>query len=931
MPGERPRGVQETPRNPRTVRSVTQCVGKLTLAAYRAQSVLDCADCVVETQDVQEFLTELLPFPDYQGRRRRIPKRPKVKASNHPFSTLEKADSMSENKVVRLFAAAVNKHNLAPGLGMARCQNKPDKAPKKRRRKGEEPAEPPKVDTMRQKVDAAFYRADRVPKDSRPHWADQIVPAEFKSGKRGRAADPFATKAEHDDADEEQATDVDEQDDDELDDEAEELPELEEMEEEKGDEDEEDDEDEDEEPESGADDKPNVDAQATKEPGAQATPAKDVFGQITTYVDLLQAVQHRTAVFMLLVIGRRFRILRWDRAGVIVTPSVDYYEEPDELCDFLWRISHVSDTTLGFDPTAIRLSPSDPDWVKMEEYAVALESDVSSAPRTLQPGELEQPAPGSEESPVVFDYVRTMFAQSIADRRWPRYRLSVCQGSNHQEFLVGKPTFCASGAIGRGTRGFVAIDCQTGCFVWLKDAWRVSYEKVEPEGSILARLNADPEIKDVPTLLCHGDVLCQKTLTATWWEAANPLPSTRKSKRSKNAKNAMEAAPSSTSDGSRGVKRKREDEPESLATDYRADCPMRQHNHYRVVVKEVGLPLKKFRDGIQLVHILLDCHTTHGLAATRPGINILHRDISDSNIIIVPKVVQANSNSPRLLNWTGVLTDWEMSKPTASHGDLTPARQPLRSGDWQFKSAYLLNNSGGTTIPDELESIVLILIYYCVRYLDSSIERHSAVATFLDEFYDCFTVQDGVVKCGERKATLLAQGQLVHYDPAEGLIPICFNAFPLDYLIAQCLRRFSARYKILRHQAWTKRHTHTTPSVPPVPRASGDDSIRSYFLNKHRTANDEFKQARYEAVPDPPTVSSTALASREPPKPTQEDEKMAMDIEDHEWFRWIVYQCLTFPGWEKLRKVKDRVPKNWESPHSPIPRELFSARSGHSR
>lgn len=597
---------------------------------------------------------------------------------------------------------------------MARCQNKPDKSPKTTRRKDQETAEPPKVDIMRQKVDAAFYRPDRVPKDRRPHWADQIIPVEFKSGKRGNAVDPFTVRADHGDSGQEQATTIIEDDDDD-DGEGgdEEPPELEELEEDQYEDESEQDtvgEGDEGEQESNLDNSAGEQqsaAQATETPEPQTTSAKEVLGQIATYIDLLQAVQQRMSVFMLFIVGRRYRILHWDRAGVIVTPSVDYYEEPDGLCEFLWRISYVSDVTLGFDPTATRLSPGDPDWVRMEEYAVALETDVSSEERVLQPGELESLGDGSDASPIIFDYVRTMFAQSIADPRWPRYKLRVSPSeTEHHDFLVGKPTFCASGAIGRGTRGYVAVDCTTGGLVWLKDSWRVDYEKVEQEGLILERLNADPKIVDVPTLLCHADVLCQRTITAAWWEAQNPRSSIATSEPAEvhgnieKRKEVNKARPSS-SGGPRGVKRKWEDDsvrPETGADDgfdYRPECPVRHHRHYRLVVKEVGMPLKKFKDVWQLVHMLFDCldsmyltpsmtvivtlthdFEAHEQAATHTGINILHRDISDSNVIIVPKVFHGESQ--RILNWTGVLTDWEMSKPISAQ-DLGIARQPHRS------------------------------------------------------------------------------------------------------------------------------------------------------------------------------------------------------------------------------------------------------------
>ena len=79
---------------------------------------------------------------------------------------------------------------------------------------------------------------------------------------------------------------------------------------------------------------------------------------------------------MVLIMGRRFRLLRWDRSGVIVTPSVDYVEQSVLLCDCLRRLSLLNNISLRFDPTAILLWLRDPDFVRMDAAALEDPSDV---------------------------------------------------------------------------------------------------------------------------------------------------------------------------------------------------------------------------------------------------------------------------------------------------------------------------------------------------------------------------------------------------------------------------------------------------------------------------------------------------------------------------------------------------------------------------
>ena len=303
---------------------------------------------------------------------------------------------------------------------------------------------------------------------------------------------------------------------------------------------------------------------------------------------------------MLLVIGRRFRLLRWDRAGVIVTPAIDYYQHPGVLCDILLRISYLEGHELGFDSSAIRLRPTDVDFLRMDVAALHDPADISHAERKLEERETERP--------LAFQYVRSLFRTSL-DSHWPRYRLEVPNGSGTREFLVAKPVFCANDLVGRGTRGYVALDCETGRFVWLKDAWRASYLHTETEGDFLGRLNG-AGVENVPTLVCHGDIRNQTTITGDVWERQQRLPYDHQPAPSLLSTSAPCDTLPASSEGSR--KRKRSEEPEDNSVlpanaVAKSDGPLRHHTHYRIAVQEVCMPLEYFQYGRQLLSIVLDC------------------------------------------------------------------------------------------------------------------------------------------------------------------------------------------------------------------------------------------------------------------------------------------------------------------------------------
>ena len=61
---------------------------------------------------------------------------------------------------------------------------------------------------------------------------------------------------------------------------------------------------------------------------------------------------------------------------------------------------------------------------------------------------------------------------------------------------------------------------------------------------------------------------------------------------------------------------------------------------------------------------------------------ILHRDISVGNLLIRLSIVKGEDGKYRVV-WTGILTDWELSKPISEDGREI-ARQPYRTVGFRF-------------------------------------------------------------------------------------------------------------------------------------------------------------------------------------------------------------------------------------------------------
>lgn len=335
--------------------------------------------------------------------------------------------------------------------------------------------------------------------------------------------------------------------------------------------------------------------------------------------------QHRVFLFGLYINDRHLRAMRLDHSGIMTTKPVDYIKDPSVLSRLLWRFAHLTDAQKGADTTATRLDERSDDYKLMTELGKAnAELDIDyeegasllpfpDASRTSRaaPGKTApQPAPSiSSQSQAtaearVFKHVRKMFSNSLC-RSWPRYRLKV--GEEGREFLVAMPAMISSSALfGRGCRAYVAVDCSTRQFVWLKDSWRPRSECSRPEGTVLAAFAGDSKLH-VPTLVCHGYVRQQsapesaRPMSCVVQEPMTPMKMKTRSGGQEDARVV-------------GMKRSREDDceeeqlqPSPKKVSRRPLQSLPAYGHYRVAVKEIGLDLENFASGWQLVRLIFEC------------------------------------------------------------------------------------------------------------------------------------------------------------------------------------------------------------------------------------------------------------------------------------------------------------------------------------
>ncbi|KAI0754490.1 kinase-like domain-containing protein, partial [Daedaleopsis nitida] len=396
----------------------------------------------------------------------------------------------------------------------------------------------------------------------------------------------------------------------------------------------------------------------------------DHSSRIVTRAALVFDRQHRTHYFTVVIFGTMARIVYWDRSGAVFTEKFNYKAEPHKLGKVLWCYSRLSPAQRGHDTTVVPVLPG--------SYEHELMLRRAAEPLVV-------------DKNIVGEHARKAFKASV-DNKAPCFKMTMPDATGEKTFLVGKPNFIASGLVGQGTRGYVAIDMadEDGPFVYLKDCWRVERERIRQEGDVLKELNA-AKVPNIPTLHRHGDVPGQRTQGKQTFEKVYAEGHV---------------------------------------------CSLKTHRHYRMVVKEVGIPLWEFKNGKELVRVLLDCVRAHARAYAA---GVIHRDISVGNILIYP--------DPNTGKVTGMLADWELSKKVDSDSD--EPRQPDRTGTWQFTSVGVLNNSKKVVkIPDELESLLHVLLYIALHFIPHNCRD---VSEFVCSFFDSAQQDNLDFLCGEKK------------------------------------------------------------------------------------------------------------------------------------------------------------------------------------
>ncbi|EPS97534.1 hypothetical protein FOMPIDRAFT_1052303, partial [Fomitopsis schrenkii] len=300
-------------------------------------------------------------------------------------------------------------------------------------------------------------------------------------------------------------------------------------------------------------------------------------------------------------------------------------------------------------------------------------------------------------------------------------------GEQTRQFLVGKPYFTGNSVIGRGTRGHIAYDVSGNRLVFCKEYWRLDRPSHHPEGDTLILLHSKG-VEYIATPIVAGDAFRQR----------------------------------------RGAK----------------------YIQYRVIVLEVGEPLKNYADSYELVGVMYDAVTAHE-QAWKLG-HTLHRDISVNNILIYRYYDGAGNLVVKAL-----LIDWGLCKLLEELAQM--ASQDARSGTWQFISAVLLMYPGRFKyeVWHDLESFIHVLHWMCFRFQKTNVsDRPALFSECVRELYDACKPENGNTIGGRNKLKFLLAG-IVPFELRGGSSSQSNRRNGLHQLLAALARLYGEHYQLL--------------------------------------------------------------------------------------------------------------------------------------
>lgn len=294
-----------------------------------------------------------------------------------------------------------------------------------------------------------------------------------------------------------------------------------------------------------------------KGPAADSAKAVATRGQLIDFAKAFFASGHRTACHGFVVMPSYARLIRFDHSGATFTERFDW-RNTNVFADFFWALDCASPSQRGFDTSVTSLD--------VESAEVTDAKRILSAQASLLPHSISVQSFYPAKAPLflflVYDDEKFEFHRVVTSRPY-----------------VASPSF-----IGRDTRGYLGVDLEEKCVVFMKDAWRINLQNIPKESAtyrrLASRLINEEGNKYLPDFYFGGDVPsdCPSPSSCDGWSLQHPNPTMQTSESYQYVEDDQVVRPRSD----------KTTKTEEIVEVY-------PHVHHRLLFKKIGAPLRTFR------------------------------------------------------------------------------------------------------------------------------------------------------------------------------------------------------------------------------------------------------------------------------------------------------------------------------------------------
>ncbi|KAH9841742.1 uncharacterized protein C8Q71DRAFT_700531, partial [Rhodofomes roseus] len=386
--------------------------------------------------------------------------------------------------------------------------------------------------------------------------------------------------------------------------------------------------------------------------------------QMSHYVSKVMQRQFLLHFFTIFTCRDVAWLLRWDRAGLVVSEPFILVKNPRLLYTFLYRFARMSDTDRGHDPSVVPATEAEAQLLRSFNKFPPPETWC----RETFAGTLVDGWPISKILVPEDDMISE--AELMSGTKEER-GASEAPGRRMCEFLVGKPTFMNTSVYGRATRCHIAYDVAGDRLVFCKECWRTDTPTSHPEGEVYLRLHSK-NVSYIATPIAAGDVHgkngAHRTRTQEFTKGSNPMLI-----------------------------------------------------QYRLILEEIARPLTSYKTSSELITALYLSLLAHEEAWRLA--KIIHQDISAGNMLIY-----WYRTSDGELVWKALLVDWGLCKYEEEMNDPVVRRTRAGTWQFISAVLLRWPTKFMHTIFNDLESFIHVLHWMCLRFHATNMSESQLIA-----------------------------------------------------------------------------------------------------------------------------------------------------------------------------------------------------------